>query len=359
MAACLLVSELLCYLLNKYGNVQIEAVKKVILSFYTGSEISAAKELLFKTVFELNDDLTVGLPRNVNRRKSDSRATIELDDLVGLIDAVDEKQLLSKLPEFVARKPERLPPFRADELDLCLAVRRIAELEEKVSFVATQCVQLATMVSDMKMTMSANSLGAAINSLGSTGPGGFSLSSGTDNMLRSSTLGGSVGSLPSGPPGGTTGPLRNISDTQPSTSWADMAGSVSFDPVGQRRAPVQPMPTRPASAPIIRGAKPTGSGTGQTVIRGIPRRITAFAGRLHKDTTEDELRDLLISAGVMDAQCKKLEAKNGREFPTAAFRVSCAITWSDAFYRSETWPAGAEVRDWVFYDKKSNNQQHP
>ena len=30
MVACLLVSELLLYLFNKYGNVQIEAVKKVI-----------------------------------------------------------------------------------------------------------------------------------------------------------------------------------------------------------------------------------------------------------------------------------------------------------------------------------------
>jgi hypothetical protein len=346
MAACLLVSELLCYLLNKYGNVQIEALKKVILSFYSGKEISAAKELLFKTVFELSEDQTSGLPRNVNRRKSDSRAATELDDIVGLIDAVDEKQLLTKLPEFVARKPERLPPFRADELDLCLAVRRIAELEEKVSFVATQCVQLATMVSDMKMTMSSNSLGAAINLLGSAGPG----------------VGDSIRPIPSsGTQGSVTVPSNVSSDSQASTSWADMAGSVSFDPVdpvGQRRAPVQPPSTRPTLAPVVRGAKLTGSGKGQTAIRGVPRRINAFAGRLHKDTTEDELHDLLISAGVMDAQCKKLEAKNGREFSTAAFRVSCSITWSDAFYRSETWPAGAEVRDWVFYDRKQNNQQH-
>jgi hypothetical protein len=123
--------------------------------------------------------------------------------------------------------------------------------------------------------------------------------------------------------------------------------------------PEQAPRSRPVSAPVIRGVRPSGSGKGQTEIQGVPRRITAFAGRLHKDTTEDELRNFLISAGVKDAQCKKIEAKNGREFSTAAFRVYCSIAWSNVFYRSETWPAGAEVRDWVFYDKKQNVQQHP
>lgn len=375
------MNELLCYLLNKYGNVQIEAVKKVVLSFYNGSEISCAKELLFKTVYsELSDDLTDGLPRNVSRRKSDSRSSIELDDVVGLIDAIDEKQLLPKLPMFVASKPERLPPFRSDELDLCLAVQRISALEEKLSFVVTQCTQMAAMVS-------ANSLGSAVNSLGAAGSGGFVWSndgnsgppgvtvepqpgpSGLNIGPSTARPGGAAGpsgfnkgpsgvnmGSPAGPPHGSVGSLVGTSDVQV-PSWANMAGTSSFDPVTQRRLPVAPPASRLVSAPVLRGAKPSGTGKGQTAIQGVPRRITAFVGRLHKDTTEDELRDLLVSAGIEDAKCKKLEAKNGREFATAAFCVSCSITWNSIFYQSDTWPAGAELRDWVFYDKKKPGQQ--
>ena len=128
-----------------------------------------------------------------------------------------------------------------------------------------------------------------------------------------------------------------------------------MQPQQRRPPPPTPAPARPA-APILRGAKPVGTGRGQTAVQGVPRRVTAFVGRLHKDTTEDDLRDLLVAAGIKDAQCKKLEAKNGREYATAAFRVSCSITWSNIFYPADTWPAGVELRDWVFYAKKQPSQ---
>jgi hypothetical protein len=256
-----------------------------------------------------------------------------VDDIVNLIDGADERQLWSKLPEFVARKPERLPPFRVDDLDLCLAVQRIAALEEKVSFVVGQCTQLSTMTADMKLMIASSSLHSLTAVTGATGQ--QSASAGLNMCAQQGS------STSSGP--------------QPSTSWANLAGTASFDPVVQRRPTPPPAPAaRSSSTPFLRGAKPTGTGRGQTVIQGVPRQITAFVGRLHKDTTEDALRNLLIAAGVKDAQCKLIVAKNGREFPTAAFRVSCSITWSNIFYRSETWPEGAELRDWVFYGKKSN-----
>jgi len=49
MAASLVVCEPLCYLLNKYGNVPSESIKKVILSFY--SEFQILKYLMQKKCF--------------------------------------------------------------------------------------------------------------------------------------------------------------------------------------------------------------------------------------------------------------------------------------------------------------------
>ena len=45
---------------------------------------------------------------------------------------MDEHNALSKLPLFVSKNLERLPLFKTDVLDLCLAVNRINVLEEKV-----------------------------------------------------------------------------------------------------------------------------------------------------------------------------------------------------------------------------------
>jgi len=69
--------------------------------------------------------------RCVLRRKNDDRAKPGVDDLFNVIDVLDEHLVLTKLPIFVARKLDRMPPFRTDELDICMAVQRISTLEEK------------------------------------------------------------------------------------------------------------------------------------------------------------------------------------------------------------------------------------
>ena len=91
------------------------------------------------------------------------------------------------------------------------------------------------------------------------------------------------------------------------------------------------------------------SASGDAKVKGVPRRLTAFVSRLHKDTTEDDLCDMLQSAGIFDVKCTKLQSRDGRVFSTAAFRVSVSAAQRDAFYNSDIWPCGTELHDWVFY----------
>jgi len=83
-------------------------------------------------------------------------------------------------------------------------------------------------------------------------------------------------------------------------------------------------------------------------IRAVPRQkvLAAFVGRLHKSTTE-ELTKYLTAEG-MELSVKKLAARDGRVFPTAAFRVTCCPESSDLFYDHQCWPEGAELRDWIY-----------
>jgi len=50
----------------------------------------------------------------------------------------------------------------------------------------------------------------------------------------------------------------------------------------------------------------------------------------------------------MELSVKKLAARDGRVFPTAAFRVTCCPESSDLFYDHQCWPEGAELRDWIY-----------
>jgi len=49
-------------------------------------------------------------------------------------------------------------------------------------------------------------------------------------------------------------------------------------------------------------------------VRPVPRRLTAFVGRLHIDTAESDLQEFLSEAGVVDVKCKKLTPRNGLTF---------------------------------------------
>jgi hypothetical protein len=89
------------------------------------------------------------------------------------------------------------------------------------------------------------------------------------------------------------------------------------------------------------------------LVRAIPRRPTAFVGRLHIDTTVDDLTKFLQETRLQGVNCRKLAAQKDRTFRSAAFQVSCDDMSRDLFYCDSTWPEGAELRDWYFKPKSS------
>ena len=71
-------------------------------------------------------------------------------------------------------------------------------------------------------------------------------------------------------------------------------------------------------------------------------------GRLHKDTTAEDLTTYLTAEGRRGIVCRKLTCKNGRVFDTAAFYVTCYRDSANLFYDEQRWPEGVELRDWVY-----------
>ena len=139
---------------------------------------------------------------------------------------------------------------------------------------------------------------------------------------------GSVHNVLDGPQGTAA---ESLSDSR--NSFADKAALL--------KGAIDPFMRQPPPAPKL------GKRKSNDKVKAIPRYLVCFVGRLHIDTTDDDLRNYLAEAGIKDAACRKLEDKNGF-FRTAAFRVSCSAEYRDLFYDESTWPEGAELRDWVF-----------
>jgi len=83
-------------------------------------------------------------------------------------------------------------------------------------------------------------------------------------------------------------------------------------------------------------------------VRGVPRQIHAFVSRLAAETTDNDLVEWLANVGIQGAVCRKITPKDNRTFKTAAFKVSCDAVYANLFYDEANWPAGCELRDWVF-----------
>ena len=104
---------------------------------------------------------------------------------------------------------------------------------------------------------------------------------------------------------------------------------------------------RPQAVPKVLGSS-TASNLGVT---GVQRRLVAFVSRLHIDTKEQDIIEMLHNAGADKVQCYRVKPKDGKVYQTAAFRVSCDPQSAAIFYNESNWPLGCELRDWIFYKK--------
>ena len=159
-----------------------------------------------------------GLPRCLPRQKSDDKAKLEVDDIFGLIDYMDEHNALSKFPLFVAKNLERLLPFKTDVLDLCLAVKRINALAEKVEAASMQIPDPSTasdVKSDKRVAALEEKLDLIVKHLGISGAKGNS----TPENTGSRTVMGSLVSF-------ATGPVSSIDASGPSRTDVQLVAAV-------------------------------------------------------------------------------------------------------------------------------------
>ena len=318
------IDELLCFLCNNLGKVPKTNLMSVVSNFYEVDEIVAAKKSLFSFADSLQLD---GLPRNIIRKAGDNKRRLDVDDIYNLMVQLD--QLKVTLPVYVASDLTRIPPINPSEADVCALAVNMGHLRTEISSMASLSSKVDTMMTqfdefrkfvDEKLTQLPTTVSSS----------SVQLAAETAAGAQSTSVAGATWSS-------VAAALRD----------ADDKGTFELvtDKKRNRRASAQHQVLRNQVVPkMFTGAK---SAEGNKVV-AVPRPLVAFVGRLHLDTTEQDLTEWLAEGGIHDVKCRKLTAKNGHIFKTAAFRVACDQKYSSLFYDESVWPAGCELRDWFF-----------
>jgi hypothetical protein len=327
-------SELLFFVQN---NAACETDDDLIatLMFYEEEELVAAKSALF-AVAATTDFPTQELPR-LRVRRGDKKRESDAGDILELWRMLDQAKV--ELPLFVAADQKRIPPVTVPGSDLSVMSVSMIEMKTQLKQMATAQKQLVDVVASMQQKM--QSLPEQVSARVSSAAEYPSLGrlSEPDVTAPLQLPVPQVSASDSANP-----PNASLSVSTANNSWAGLVEAVAA--AGGIQMPVR-VPAKPAPPKIITGKKDVS--TADNGPKGVPRRLTAFVGRLHKDTTEDSLKDFLLGAGLINPYCKKLTAKDGRQFRTAAFMVSCDSCCKTLFHDESTWPEGCELRDWVFY----------
>lgn len=137
----LIVDELLSYVSFYRNKCNVDALRRIILSFYSSSDICQSKKLLTGKF----SPLLASCAFVAERRNSATRASheAEIDDIINIFDILDlQGGLLSC--KFVACNLDNLPKFGPEEINLAAVVERQLRTEATVTNMVAAVEQLAT-----------------------------------------------------------------------------------------------------------------------------------------------------------------------------------------------------------------------
>ena len=125
-----------------YQSVVRRFIPRYQTSFYSGEQLSAAKQQLLDDISEMNS--SIKLPHMPRRRDGDKKAIKETDDIISLFIFIDENKLQDvSASRYVSDNPDAMPPIRLYEGDLHGIVKMLSALGNKVEEYGTMTAMLS------------------------------------------------------------------------------------------------------------------------------------------------------------------------------------------------------------------------
>jgi len=146
----LVLSPLLCFVITKFGKLDMKSIKRMTADFYTQEEVTVAKKLLLDNVEQMKLDKPLSrFPGRQGTKKTER----EIDDIMDILTELDECMLFNKLPCYVTNNSEKLPITNVMSGDLQYLLTKIDKMEAILA-------GLQAMVCTMSSTIRAPASGA-------------------------------------------------------------------------------------------------------------------------------------------------------------------------------------------------------
>lgn len=348
----IIISDFLCFTVNKFKRLAQKPLKSALLDFYNSEEISIAKDLLCAEI----DKLELGA-KNVRRRKdSNNRTPLELDDIFQALTYVDNAKRLADLPVFVSSDPDKMPSVKLTEGDLAVMMMKLTKLESNQIYIKNKVTELA----------SGCRSGLPPTSAPIFKPSSFSAETGHHGLGQQAS---GASDAPRIEPGtSATSDAGDTSDndayqtqrrkkrrnTGASPSYANVAGSSG--PPADIRRPGSNQQNKPKAKVLIGGSATSTLKASKTLI---VKKAVFRLGNIDSEYATQDVEEYIRSLGVRLVSCFELPNSKNTPSDNKSFRVCIVHEDINLLCNSECWSVGISIREWIHKPKERNPLQQP
>ena len=332
------INEALCFLSNKYGNIEPNYLRTVITSFYRDDELAAAKELLAKAVQQCFRDIDAeaDVPR-LPRRQGDNKVKQTVDDILKLFTLTDERKLRDTLPMFVAGDLTRIPFVGNDGFSMVTLARRLEAMEQRLVVMEERSAVTPT---QDKHDVEAADMEDQRESLRRQAPQPTTADS--DVRDQQSDNADDDGALWS----------TKTSRYRPPRPRAQVTRQQTINQNRQFRQPREQ----------AKKSKVFGTCKSKDVVLkpgvDIIQKAVVHIDNLSPDCTEALLHDYLVSKDVPVLTCYKAKSwlRVEEQDKVTAFRVCVPLIEREKIFDPQMWSEGVIIRNWRFKTVKHDQQ---
>ena len=121
-----IINGVLCFIMNKWGLIDIDVLTRLCVTTYDDREIEDAKGVIFNYLYDERAQ-TAFIKRRQGKSGSKNAQDKKMRNLEDIFKILEEKGD-ANLPDFVALDLSKLPPITFDSLDVSVLLRNIDTL---------------------------------------------------------------------------------------------------------------------------------------------------------------------------------------------------------------------------------------
>ena len=145
-----IINKVLCFIMNKWGMIDVEVLTRLSVSTYNDQEIEVAKDMIFDYLYDATAQ--TAFKKSRQGKYAHDQKVRNLEDIFKILEEKGD----AKLTDFVALDLSKLPPITFDSIDVSVLLRKIdtlafmvKSLEEGLGKVTNAYTGISNTVNDL------------------------------------------------------------------------------------------------------------------------------------------------------------------------------------------------------------------